>query len=343
MANPAFSPRSIWRQRLADNAPIVGAGSLAAAFNTQVTATTSTDPASPYPSPFNWSVNQQSYSAPVWVVTQNQPTQKVTLISAINPTLQAAWMNVPLPIGEAPLESSGQDSSMVVWRPSTDEMWEFYHFVDNNSSITPNGPSAVWGGYIPQVSQFPGVYYANSRTNNTSWGCRACGASILGGLLRLDEIAAGVIPHAIACILPVTGGTVAPAARSDSGTFLTSGDIDLNTIRIPQGSFFRFPAGSVAPGGLSAAATMIYNAIRDYGLFVVDTGPNAEIYVEDSRPPATVYTDSAVTVNPPNMPSNATMVTLPWSTIQQVTWSSPIPSGSKLCHVNGAVALAKAF
>jgi hypothetical protein len=343
MAGTPFSPRSIWRTALADSAPIVGAGSLASALAAQCRATTTSSPLSgPWVAPFNTGTNQSAFSVPVWVVGGGVTTQKVTLVGASAPSLQAAWNAVPLPPGQAQLEASGSDKDCVVWRPSTDELWEFYGFIDLNTSIVPNGPSATWGGYIPHVSRHPGYFKATPETDNVSWGIRAAGFSALGGLIRLDELAAGVIPHALVCSLALTGGTVSPAQRSDTYTNLSGSPSVLAANRIPEGSLFRFPPGAT-PGGLSVPAQILYAAIRDYGLYVGDSSGDMTLYIEDLRPLSTGYTDSATLTNPSTTPGPADVQSLPWESVQQVQWASPVPAGKKLCHYQGSVALISAY
>jgi hypothetical protein len=358
MALASFSPRSIWRTALADNAPLVTGGSSQVQGLINQIRSSKTPQSSPiwsafFNPPFTTALSQSSYGIPVWVVPTGQATQKVQLIvNGIPQTnshpLQAAWNNVPLPTGISQLEANGSDGSCVVWRPSTDELWEFWHFIDDNTGITPNGPSAVWGGYIEKVSEHPGYYVGTPETNNLSWGVRAAGFSALGGLIRVDEVNAGLIPHALVCSLGLTLNTLAPAQRSDSsisptnlGFFGPSTLSILDANAVSEGALFRFPPGAT-PSNLTTIQAILYNAIRDYGMYIGDTGDCMSIYAEDTRTFGTGYTDSTAQVNA-TMPISADIYALPWESIEQVAWTNSVPTGKKLCHYQGSVALITAY
>jgi hypothetical protein len=347
MAASAFSPRSIWNTKLTDDVPIIGSGSYAPGLIKQILMTTSSTPIHGYYNPpYTVSVNQNTYSAPVWVVDSSVAEKKVTYKQNGSPVgssdpLQQAFNSVPLPSPGTGLASAGSDASCVVWRQSTDELWEFFGYTDTDSTLPTPGPSATWGGYIPHVSRSPGYYAGSPETNNLSWGCRASGFSVLGGLMRLDEIAAGVIPHGLVCAIPGQSGTLSPAQRSDGPgpNILGSGVV---AAYVPEGSLFRFPPGGT-PSNLSVGAQLLYNAIRDYGLYVGDGGSNFEICIEDSRPPTTQYTDSVSTTNPSNTPNSSDVLSLPWSGLEQVQWISPIPTGKKLAFYQNQISIFHAF
>jgi len=85
-------------------------------------------------------INTTSWSVPVYTVPAEQPTVTVTLEDASkSPALQSAWDAVPLPADAQPAE--GSDKHLVVWQPSTDRLWEFWHLEQ-----TLAGWRAAWGG-----------------------------------------------------------------------------------------------------------------------------------------------------------------------------------------------------
>jgi hypothetical protein len=62
---------------------------------------------------------------------------------------QVLRQGVPIPAAAKPAE--GTDQHMVVWQPSTNTMWEFWHAQDVNGAW-----HARWGGRMTDVSSSPG-------------------------------------------------------------------------------------------------------------------------------------------------------------------------------------------
>ncbi len=86
-------------------------------------------------------------------------------------------------------------------------MWEFW-----KAAKRADGWHAAWGGTMTNVSTNPGFF-----TNPSNWGSTATSLPMLGGLIRLDELAAGRIDHVLAMAIPESlKGTFSwPAQRSD--------------------------------------------------------------------------------------------------------------------------------
>ncbi|MBC7396536.1 MAG: PKD domain-containing protein [Bdellovibrionales bacterium] len=95
----------------------------------------------------------------------------------------------------------------------------------------------------------------------------AAGLSVFAGLVRYDEVARGVIPHAIRFTLGHTGNTfVAPATHSagyDSAAF-------------PMGTRFRLKR-NFDVSAYSKADQVIFTAMKNYGLILADNGSDLEI------------------------------------------------------------------
>ena len=223
-------------------------------------------------------INTTAYSVPIYTVPANQPTVKVIVNkpNASGYPIQAAWSAVPLPATAQP--AKGTDKTLVVWQPSTDEMWEFWHF-----ERPTGGPSAVWGGAMGHVSTSPGVYGWNSWLNSKpQWGSSASSLSIVGGLITLEDLERGQIDHALSMAVPGTryGVYALPAQRTDgSSTAPTS---------LPEGAHLRLdPKLNLATLHLPHLVLMMAEAAQRYGIFVRDRAPNVTFYAQDPTPTGT--------------------------------------------------------
>jgi hypothetical protein len=107
-------------------------------------------------------------------------------------------------------------------------------------------------------------------------GATAAGTSLLAGQIRLSELQAGYIPHALAMITKYTRWNVftAPAigaATPDPGTVAG----DANDLQRPvTGSRLQlnYTAAEINALGLPAWKTTILQAMREYGMIIMDTG-----------------------------------------------------------------------
>lgn len=137
-------------------------------------------------------------------------------------------------------------------------------------------------------------------------GCRAYGGSMIGGQIRKEEIAAGLIPHAISMVLPwwmlyakpntgwgfyyngeaFNDGVIAPGWPTGLNLFgfdkelgyvypATEEDwaaVNNYTGLVPMGQLFSIPnTTDVTAQGLAPATVMLAHAIQDYGAYPVDT------------------------------------------------------------------------
>lgn len=262
-----FAPTSIWNQTLPagaaldpSSAAVVGALQELVAHEEEVKK----GPA----------INTTAWSVPVYTVPANQPTVKVTLAYASShPTLQAAWEAVPLPADAQP--AVGTDKHLVVWQPSTDKLWEFWHLEKLGE-----GWEAYWGGAIQDASAASGAYGPEAWPGAaTSWGASASSLSIAGGLITLEDLEKGTINHALAIAVPNTraGEYAAPAQRTDG----QSGEVT----SLPEGAHLRLEPGlDLASLHLPHFTLMLAEAAQKYGIVVRDTAPNLAFYGQDPTP-----------------------------------------------------------
>jgi hypothetical protein len=258
-----FSPTSFWNEEVPVNAPLdPSSTAIVGAFDTEIAQEVA---ANKHPT-----INTTAFSVPVYTVPAEQPTVKVTLESASkNPTLQAAWEAVPLPSNAQP--AVGGDKHLVVWQPSTNKLWEFWHL-----EKTEEGWQAVWGGAIQNVSSNSGGYGPEAWPGATTlWGASASSLSIAGGLITLEDLEKGQINHALAMALPDTraGVYASPAERTD-------GD-DTEPLSLPEGAHLRLdPNLNLAALHLPKLTLMMAEAAQRYGIVVRDTGANVAIYAQ---------------------------------------------------------------
>jgi hypothetical protein len=190
--------------------------------------------------------------------------------------LQSAWSVVPLPPSAHP--ASGTDAVLVVWQPSTDQLWEFERLVHDS-----DGWRAVWGGAMQNVSSNTGVYAANAWSGAQSWwGASASSLSLAGGLISLEDLEMGQIDHALAMAIPnVSKGVYASPAQRDDGR-------STDQLSLPEGAHLRLnPNLDLATLHLPPVTLMIAQAAQRYGIFVRDKGANVQLFAQDPTPTGT--------------------------------------------------------
>ena len=190
--------------------------------------------------------------------------------------LESRLARVPIPPSAVP--ASGTDHHLIISQPSRDVLWELWiaHRTDRDGCEWGHGAisgwHAAWGAKIRHVSEHRGRIRA-------PFGARATGLPMVGGLMRVDELEAGRIDHALAIAIPEVSnqGFVWPATRSDGD----SGSPDA----IEEGTRFRLrPDVRVGSLGLAPAARAMARAAKRYGIVVADRAGAVTFYAEDPAP-----------------------------------------------------------
>ena len=215
-----------------------------------------------------------SWSVPIYTVLADQPTVKVAYAGKGTSTaLQSAWDAVPLPANAQ--SAAGTDKHLVVWQPSTDRLWEFWHLEQTSS-----GWQAAWGGAMQNVSTNPGVYGRKDWPGaNRDWGASASSLSIAGGLITLEDLEVGRINHALAIGIPTPRASVyaSPAERTDGKSS--------SPLSLPEGAHLRLEPGlDLAALHLPHLTLMLAEAAQRYGIIVRDTAGNVSFYAQDPTP-----------------------------------------------------------
>jgi len=212
-------------------------------------------------------VNTTEYSTPVYTVPAGQPRVRVKLDTPWVPRLEEAWAGVPIPPGARP--ARGTDKHMVVWQPATDTMWEFWL-----AEQRADGWHARWGGRMESVSRNPGYF-----TDPSDWGASATSLPLLGGLMRIDELRAGRVDHALSFAIPDTRAEwfTAPAQRTDGNVWKADA--------IPEGARFRIdPALDLDSLRMDPIVRTIARAAQRYGMVLRDKAGAVTFYAEDPAP-----------------------------------------------------------
>ncbi|HEX4463868.1 MAG TPA: hypothetical protein VH042_04425 [Solirubrobacterales bacterium] len=259
-----FAPGSPWNQQLPRTAPLnSSSGEFVAALSREVNRELETDQGP--------SISTSSNSVPIYTVPAGQPTVPVQLTSTFTvPALSSAWSAVPLPPTAQP--APGKDHHLVVWQPSTNRLWEFWHLVDSAA-----GWQAGWGGAMQNASSNFGTYGPAAWPGATgSWGGSASSLSIAGGLITLEDLRKGEINHALAIGVPQVraGEYAAPAERTDGES--------TNPMALPEGAHLRLdPSLELWRLHLPPLTLMIARAAKRYGIFVRDIAGNVTFYGQD--------------------------------------------------------------
>lgn len=256
-----FAANSIWNAPLPADAPAApNSAVLVAELERQVTD-------------YGTWINTYAYSTPVYTVRASQARVPVTLDVA--PTNASAAQlartfraGIPIPADARP--APGTDADLVVWQPATDTMWEMWI-----ARRVGDAWHARWGGRLDDVSKNPGYF-----TDPSDWGTAATSLALVGGIIRISDLHAGRIDHALGISIPqARSGVVAwPAQRTDGS--LSNADA------IPEGTRFRLdPRLNLNKLNLPPLTRMIAQAAQRYGIFVRDQSGVVAFYGEQNTQP----------------------------------------------------------
>ena len=217
-----------------------------------------------------WGINTDTYSAPVYSVGPDTPTQQWTYSDCQNlpqlaPVIADSLSAVPTPPGM--LVSQGTDESVAIYQPSTDTYWDFWRAQQDASGHW----SACWGGKIEHYSANPGIF-------DNPLGASASGLPLGAYLIRADELRRGHIDHAINFETVRTQANCFswPATRDDGNT--PGADIAC------EGQRFRLDPTFNVNTLIDPAARTIARAMQQYGLVLTDKAGALVTQAEDPRP-----------------------------------------------------------
>jgi hypothetical protein len=148
--------------------------------------------------------------------------------------------------------SSNGDRHILIVREGECKLYEVGNAYPNSDGSWRVGAGAIWD------------LNSNALRPSTWTSADAAGLPILPGLVRHDEVAAGVIPHAIRFTAPTTQTAFVWAARHQAGA-------SSNPNLPPMGARFRLKAG-VDLSSFPKDVRVILQALKTYGLILADNG-----------------------------------------------------------------------
>jgi hypothetical protein len=271
-----FSAGSVWNAPLAGDAPLdPRSPALSTAFSAEISREIT----------LGWGpwISESSYSTPIYTVPVDEPKVHVTLDTGAwgDPLRQALAAGVPIPPGAK--AAAGSDAHMTIYQPSTDTLWEFWH-----ARQLADGWHADWGGAMQHVSTNPG-YYSNqvwpglAASDGWNWGGTATSLPVVAGTIRISELRAGHIDHALALDIPTPcrGVFSWPAQRTDGSSTDPS--------CLPEGAHLRIdPHLDLSRLVMPPITRILAVAAQRYGMIVRDqTGHATGFYAEDPTPTGT--------------------------------------------------------
>jgi hypothetical protein len=166
--------------------------------------------------------------------------------------------HAPYPIpSNAPIEggsSSKGDRHILIVRQGECKLYEVGNAYPNSDGSWRVGAGAIWD------------LNSNALRPSTWTSADAAGLPILPGLVRHDEVAAGIIAHAIRFTAQTTQTAFVWAARHQAGA-------SSNPNLPPMGARFRLKA-NVDLSSFPKDVRVILQALKTYGLILADNGSN---------------------------------------------------------------------
>jgi hypothetical protein len=244
--NAALNTRRLFPADNAWNQPVDTAGidPNSAAIIANIGATKSFHP------DFGANYNGGPFGIPYFVVSNAQPGVNVTF----DYDDESDHGLYPIP-ANAPIEggaSSDGDRHVIIVNRDTWKLYELYSAFPNSNGSWHAGSGALFD-------------LASNALRPAGWtSADAAGLPILPGLVRYDEVSAGVIAHAIRF-------TVARSRKAYVSPARHAASSDTSSLRPPMGMRVRLKA-SVNIATYPASAQVILRALKKYGMIVADNG-----------------------------------------------------------------------
>ena len=234
-------------------------------------------------------INMSQYSVPLYFADRNTPVRTVVanvvggqgFFGDNDSDRSSAKARIPIPAGATPAEGTDQQMSIVDLESGLE--WGLRKTQVSGDTYTCDVGAAT---YLSGSGVRPS-------TNRQPWwlgqGARSCGFPLVAGLIRVDEIRAGVIDHALALgYAHIRSRYFTPPASSAHPTT----DDALPDRGIPCGGRVQLdPTLDLDSLGLTAPAKVIARALQVYGAFVGDSFGATSLYAESSPAALTAWED----------------------------------------------------
>jgi hypothetical protein len=222
-------------------------------------------------------VNLGNFAIPLYWADASTPKHTVTCMIGGQGFSSSdgfnATVTMPIPNGATPDPSF--DGHLLVVDRETNTEWGLYAAENNNGN---------WSCELGATSDLNGTGVRPLKIQAQPWyhahGPRACGFPLSAGLIRLEEVEAGRIDHALVVAYPhIRGGCyTSPASTAQ----VPNGEVT-TTRGIPCGGRIQLdPALDLDALGLDPTTKIIARALQEYGAYVGDYSGAMSLYAESS-------------------------------------------------------------
>lgn len=216
----------------------------------------------------------RQWTTPILVVDSDQvsavdvPTWRKDrhLYESIDPDHNGIAEDIPIP--HEAWQDPQKDGHMAIVDPKKRRVWEF--------SIARKNSNHHWSASVIDTWDLDGPGYRTPFKPHTAWwrsGAVGAGVSVIAGLIRVEEIKAGVISHALAMTTPSNRRSAnnAKARELCSPVASRTDGRNIGYNFIPEGARVQLdPNLDLNQLGLSKDTKVIARALQTYGAFVVD-------------------------------------------------------------------------
>jgi hypothetical protein len=199
------------------------------------------------------------YGIPYVVVDSTQPNVPISINASTGYPSDSDIFPMPIP-PNAPVEN-GSDAHVIVVDRSTSQLFELYHAAATANPLV-NGWTADGSAAFDLTSD--NVRPTKAGQCDVS-SADAAGLPIFPGLARYDEVASGVIRHALRFTVASSRAAFVPPANHWASS---STSVNLP----PMGMRVRLKAGYAIPSSFSQESRVILQAMKTYGMIVADNG-----------------------------------------------------------------------
>jgi hypothetical protein len=240
--------------------------------------------------------NLTAFAIPIYAADENTPRYSVQCTMPDLGSCPFSGHQVPIPDGAAP--NPGSDGAMVIVDNSSGLSFEFWQARHANNE---------WTTSFGAINRLDGQGWSDVGTGSAT----ASGASRLGGIIRIAEIAQGDIPHALALQSTYVCANVFRSPATNTDGRYQGADC------IPEGARIRLdPAVDVNALSATSAERAVAQALQTYGGYVVDYGgaPLSVSFELDTTAPngtiGTVYEQAGLRWDYDSLPL------IPWNRLQ---------------------------
>lgn len=190
----------------------------------------------------------------------------------------APGTRIPAPAFAVPPGPAGSTAYLAMIDPAAGRAWEMKQGAQDPET-------GYWGTSFGAEVDLKGTGVAapwmTAPDTNLSASPRPSGVPLIAGLIRIDEIKAGHIDHALAIAYPAprTGSFVSPASMALEAPEATAP----NLVGLPMGARIQLdPAYDIENTNLTPAAKVIARALQEYGAIVVDQTGSTVLFAESA-------------------------------------------------------------